>query len=83
MSSTRESIKEAHCHELQGTVETASGRFLCFSRLDGDSLVLCASDGCEVWRLDMDATELEAHSDLAGTTLDAYLAHIKLESDLT
>ena len=80
MSPTSESIKQAQCQELQTTVESASGRYLCFTRLDGESLVVAASDGYDVWRLDMDGTELEAHSDLADTSLDAFLTKIRFVS---
>jgi hypothetical protein len=68
----------ADLQNLHSTVETPSGKFLCFTRVDNNTLHLCASDGYSVWKLELDPRELEAHRDLADVHMDAYLAKIKL-----
>ena len=70
-------ISENTVDNLHAIVDSGSGRFMCFTRLDSDVWIICASDGCDVWRLEMDNDELEAHRDLASLNMDAFLARFR------
>lgn len=78
MASVKDMVMIGKVDNIHTVVETAGQKYLCFTRLTSDAWILCATDGCDLWRLELDADELDAHRDLAEiSTLDAYLAKFR------
>ena len=70
--------KEAKVEDLHLTVENVSGKYLCFTKVSDGCLVLCVTDGIDVWRYSMDDTELDAQRDMADIKdLLAFLIRIR------
>ncbi len=79
MASVKDLVTDAQVKAMHSVVESAAGKFVCFSRLATDDIwVLGATDGCDVWRQDLDLEELDAQRDLAEVgSLDAFLAKLR------
>ena len=77
MSSMKSIIADAKCQELHAVIDTASDKYLCYTRTEGDQFIIAASNGYDVWRTEIDLGELKAHADLADLSIDRYLAKIR------
>ena len=72
-----DSLKEHGCNTLYTVVDTSSGKFLCFTRLEDDVLYLCASDGNDVWRLELSEHSMENHKEVAGLNSEAFMVKMR------
>ncbi len=78
MASLKDVISEANLEAVHCVSETSAGKYVCYTRLLDDAWVVGTTDGCDLWRIEMDFEELDAHRDLADSnSLDAYLSRIK------
>lgn len=70
-----DSFKEQGCNvnALLAVVDTSSGKFLCFTRLEDDQFCLCASDGDDVWRLELTEQSLDSYKEVARLNTEAYI----------
>lgn len=65
MSGFRELIRESGIDSLNRVIQNGDTKYVVFTRLTSQ-WALCVSDGIEVWRIEWDEEEMEAHRDLAG-----------------
>ena len=79
MASVKDLATDSQVEYLHSVVETGSGKFVCFTRLAADDAwVVGVTDGCDVWRLELDIDDLDAQRDLANvSSLDAFLSKLK------
>lgn len=86
MTDLKQLITNAKLDNIQRIVLNGKQKYLCFTHLTS-CWVLCATDGMDVWRLELDEHEIESHRELAEVnTLDAFLAKIRkafLDGDLS
>lgn len=77
MSSFKDSILEAKVENLHRLIENGRQKFLIFTKM-GKSFSLNATDGIDVWRLDMDEKESESLRELSETSSnEAFLLKIR------
>lgn len=77
MSSFKDSISEAKIGNLHRLIENGLQKFLIFTKM-GKNFSLNATDGIDVWRLDMDEKELESLRELSETSSnEAFLLKIR------
>ncbi|XP_077985308.1 protein PAXX-like [Glandiceps talaboti] len=80
MSSAKQLAIEAEVDTLHATVNSGSGKLLCFTSCarHGDTWTLHVTDGIDVWRLELDKTELDSHRELSNiNNMTAFLNKIK------
>ena len=78
MSSIKSIVADAKCHELHTVIKSASEKYLCYTRTEGDCFIIAASNACDVWRVDpIDLEELKALSELADLSVEKYLEKIR------
>ncbi len=78
MPSIRDIVGDSGVESLHAVVESGGSKYLCFTRLTDENWLVAVSDGCEMWRLELDADDLETYRDIADvTTIDIYLARFK------
>ena len=78
MANIKDLVTDAQVESLHCVVETGSGKFVCYSRLAVDAWVVGATDGCDLWRLELDMDDLDSQRDLSDvSSLDAYLAKLR------
>lgn len=78
MASLKDMISDASLEGVHCVSETSAGRYVCYTRMLDDAWVVGTTDGCDLWRIEMDSEELDAHRDLADSnSMDAYLSRIK------
>ncbi|XP_013407884.1 uncharacterized protein LOC106171910 [Lingula anatina] len=74
MPGFRELLREHGLNEVYKVTESLAGRYLVFMRVTGDKWVLCVSNGCDVWKTELNKEELEAERDVADfKSLEEYL----------
>lgn len=77
MSSFKDRISEAKIGNLHRLIENGRQKFLIFTKM-GKNFSLNATDGIDVWRLDMDEKELESQRELSETSSnEAFLLKIR------
>ena len=79
MTSVRDLTEEARVDKLVSVVKQSGTKFVCFTNVSNDgNWIIAATDGCDLWRLEMDNDALEAHRDAHEvTTLDIFLARVR------
>lgn len=78
MTSVRDIVGEAKVASLHAVVEQGGNRYVCFTGLSNNNWLVATTDGCELWRLELDSGDLEDHRDLAEiTTVDAFLSRVR------
>ena len=78
MANIKDLVTDAEVESLHHVVETGSGKFVCYSRLAVDAWVVGVTDGCDLWRLELDMDDLDSQRDLSDvSSLDAYLAKLR------
>ena len=70
-------VADAKCQELHAVIKTASDKYLCYTRTEGNCFVLAASNGYDVWRTEIDWEELKTLADLSDLSTDNYLGKIR------
>ncbi len=73
VASFNDLVSDSKCANLHCVVETAAGKYLCFTRLDSETWTICASDGYDLWKIDLSEKDFETHRELADIKEDAYL----------
>lgn len=77
MAGLKQLITDAKLENVQRIVLNGKQKYLCFTHLTS-CWILCATDGIDVWRLELDEDEIESHRELAEVnTLDTFLAKIR------
>ncbi|XP_072023757.1 uncharacterized protein [Amphiura filiformis] len=78
MSSGKDLAVEGRVDRLHLTVIGGAGKFLCFTVCVQDSWIIHVTDGIDVWKVDLDATSLNAHRELSEvTSYEAYFARFR------
>lgn len=78
MSALASKVTECKCSSLHRVVNSGDEKYLCFTRLSTDDLVVCVSDGISLWKVELDEEEADALRDLANiNTIDAYLTRMR------
>ncbi|XP_070551979.1 uncharacterized protein [Ptychodera flava] len=80
MSSAKQLATEAEVDSLHATVNSGIGKLLCFTSCarHDDTWTLHVTDGIDVWRLELDHSELDSHRELSNiTNFDAFFGKIK------
>ena len=73
----KEVICNGKCDELHVVVDAASTKYIVFTRCDCDTFIICASDGYDLWRLEIDEEEFGALKELASLNSEAYLNNLR------
>lgn len=73
----KEIICDGKCNELHTVVDTGSNKSIVFTRCESDLFVICASDGCDLWKLELDQDEFDASKELASLNSEAYLNNLR------
>ena len=79
MASIKDLAIDAQVEALHCVVETGSGKFVCYTRLAAaDAWVVGVTDGCDLWRLELDVEDMDTQRDLSDvSSLDAYLSKLR------
>lgn len=69
---------EHRCERLQAIVSCSSVKYLVFTTVSNDKWNIHATDGIDVWRLELDQTGLESHRELADVAgYEAYFSKFR------
>ena len=79
MASFVDMICEGKCNDLLSIVDNGTSKFLLFTRVDKntDNFIICASDGLEFWRLEMDNDEFDVLRELSNMNSEAYMSNLR------
>lgn len=81
MENLKELVENAKVKEIHQTVENGRQKYMCFTSFSNGlspTWNMCVSDGVDMWRLELDEDELDAHRDLAGVnSADTFLSRFK------
>ena len=82
MTNLHDIVTENKVEDLHSVVESVanSQKYLCFSRYSSseEQFYICATDGCEIWRISLDQNDLETRRDLAKmNSMDAFLTKLR------
>lgn len=77
MSDLKSLLVDAKVDELHKVVKEAGHKYLYFTTAR-ENWKICVTDGTDVWRLELDADELESYKDIADVNnVDVFLSKFR------
>ncbi len=78
METLKDIVEEVGVGSLHVVIDQGGTKYVCFTGLDVNTLVIGVSDGVDLWRLTLDKEDLDNQRDLADiASSEAFLGRFK------